>query len=904
MNFQIIVNFLQIASSSYVPLLITECIAIPLKTYILCVLTKRGFNVRPRLPLFFILCVLIGSITEDCAWVIKALNVSFSPAMPYPFIVFAIRLAWAMSLVQWQSLSLFLESLIKPAYRITWHQYMRLAAASFFACGFVYFMTSGINTQSPYDRSALEYFFMELTGRYICPFLLLLPSLFIIIYQVQFKPLPRILRLQVLSFIKYIIVPRLVLEIWQSYSYFYHPNANAFGYIIVIISPLLTTYLIYYSARKFMALRFLNLSPHVGASAKFSIANHIKDIIEPLSHVSSEQELASLTKAFFKQALHIPPGRTSIFFKNCTNTPTNDLDRNPIAASIEQFIAQKELHPQAAEHLHKTKILIFDEIEFSHFYDPQPVSAQLLAFMQSVSADVFVPIYDHNTLIGYIMIERDARSNELYSDLERDEIIVFASFVSNLIILLQNRTLEALLASKKYLKDELYQKHQEVNQYKESIRSFLCDNDHKKIGILFYKNRSFIFGNQSAKELIGINPTVQSGHPLAQQLKHLVQEAHLYKTTQTNLTRDTKGDRLVITAIPNLEANNIIIVVHHPDISDVLAKQMQFLNDPSDWDYLLYLETTHSGKLINQLIPGSHKNLVNLKVKLLKCALCKKPLLLCMADKDLMDTVELLHHLSLRETLSVLTPETTKDASNIGFTIFGVNPLFGNSFQRPLLETLNGNGTIFIKNIHKLDIPTQQRLAYYFKYGVYQPYKSDQKLRSETRIICSSPLCIRTLVKENKFLPELYEEIKDNTLEIPTLLGMNDDELSNLADEYAAQSVETQELHNLLSLNDKDKLRLLHKKAVSLKEFKHHIKSMLDAKSRKHHIEQIPQNTLVDSSLDPLLIQAARLGKRALRDSAMMEYLWNKFKNQNKIATFLGVNRSSINRRCKEFNLT
>jgi len=31
--------------------------------------------------------------------------------------------------------------------------------------------------------------------------------------------------------------------------------------------------------------------------------------------------------------------------------------------------------------------------------------------------------------------------------------------------------------------------------------------------------------------------------------------------------------------------------------------------------------------------------------------------------------------------------------------------------------------------------------------------------------------------------------------------------------------------------------------------------------------------------------------------------LWNKFNNQNKIAAFLGVNRSSVNRRCREYNL-
>ena len=51
------------------------------------------------------------------------------------------------------------------------------------------------------------------------------------------------------------------------------------------------------------------------------------------------------------------------------------------------------------------------------------------------------------------------------------------------------------------------------------------------------------------------------------------------------------------------------------------------------------------------------------------------------------------------------------------------------------------------------------------------------------------------------------------------------------------------------------------------------------------------------------LAHAARLGKQALKDKKIMTMLWNTFKNQNKIASFLGINRSSVSRRCKEYNL-
>ncbi|MCL5875758.1 MAG: hypothetical protein M1114_04765, partial [Candidatus Dependentiae bacterium] len=58
-----------------------------------------------------------------------------------------------------------------------------------------------------------------------------------------------------------------------------------------------------------------------------------------------------------------------------------------------------------------------------------------------------------------------------------------------------------------------------------------------------------------------------------------------------------------------------------------------------------------------------------------------------------------------------------------------------------------------------------------------------------------------------------------------------------------------------------------------------------------------------ETPTDPELVQAASLGKHALRDERIMAMLWDKFKNQNQIASFLGVNRSSVNRRCKMYNL-
>ena len=137
------------------------------------------------------------------------------------------------------------------------------------------------------------------------------------------------------------------------------------------------------------------------------------------------------------------------------------------------------------------------------------------------------------------------------------------------------------------------------------------------------------------------------------------------------------GQRIVVSGVPNLEKNHVIITVYYPEFSDILTTQINHLKDPSTWDYLLYLETTKPGQLINQLIPGSGEHLLPFKINLLQIALSKKALLLEMAPDDLMPTVELLHHISMRDALHVLTLQGQSETQEIAIKLFGINPIFG-----------------------------------------------------------------------------------------------------------------------------------------------------------------------------------------------------------------------------------
>jgi DNA-binding NtrC family response regulator len=235
----------------------------------------------------------------------------------------------------------------------------------------------------------------------------------------------------------------------------------------------------------------------------------------------------------------------------------------------------------------------------------------------------------------------------------------------------------------------------------------------------------------------------------------------------------------------------------------------------------------------------------------------------------------------------------------------GINTLFGMSkeHQAPLLEKLDNIGTIFIQNIELLDLETQEYLAEFIRYGFFRVFKSEHKIPSNVRIICSSNKNLAALVREEKFSQSLFNELKHTTLEMPSLLTLPEAELTILAEGFSEQAIMNQTYKNLLSLSAKDKHRLAHQRPTSLQELKMKVQQMLVHKSKQNNMYDETQFDPAYDVSDPELVQAARLGKKALKDQKTLSLLWNKFKNQNKIASFLGVNRSSVNRRCKQYHL-
>lgn len=881
-------------------------ISLLVKTYFLKVFIPQGMQkTTTKKPWFFLLGILIGSLFGDIAWIVKLMREIIAPESSYAIVTFFIRIAWAFLIVQYQALSFFIQSLAQKNFRLNRFDKLLVMISSVFALYFMYlafFNPLTLIDEQERERAKslgstppLEIQIMRYVVLYLLP-CIIIPGMYFTIQKLRTARLPKILRKQLRIFIQYLICPYLLMEFLQA-GHFNFIFMHISFYPVVSISTLLITYAVYYCIRKVMGLRFLNAVHHVQAKGKITVINDFKNVLEQLSVVTNTQELGHITNTFLKDAFNITVRIPTLYlYQNMNADSDGKLQETKVL--VEHFLTM----PAIAEHIKQTSILIYDEIAFTHFYEETEYNQQALDFLDSINADIFIPVYAQQKMIAYIVIPHNARGSECYTDIERDEMLVFAGYLGNVINLLYNRNIEPILEKEKELKDELYLKHQEINQYKESIRSFLRHTAQKNIGIVFYKNRRFTFGNQTAKELLDIDLNVQEGHPLTKELKYIAHQVELYKAPQARLTKDPHGTHIVLSAVPHLEQNNVIITVSYPDIADIIAQQINKLKDPAKWNYLLYLETTKNGQLINQLIPSSGEALLNFKIDLLRAALSKKPVVLDMPDEDLLPTVELLHHISLRESLHIIDLQSPVRNLDIGIKLFGISATMGiKPNEQPLLDRLH-NGTLFIRNIHFLDQETQKNLAEFVRYGYFHELKSDKRGSSTARIICSMQHTSPSH-EGNCAQQPLLQELHKYSISMPSLSVLTQEELDDLVDRLAEQAIKTHTFNNLLVLNEKEKRQFLLKRPTSLHEIKVKVQQLLINKSKSNNIYHETEFDPAYEVSDPELMQAARLGKHALRDRKIMHILWNKFKNQNKIATFLGVNRSSVNRRIKEYSL-
>jgi len=851
-----------------------------------------------------ILGTLAASTFSDFCWLINLIQ-------KYTFLsetlsharVFLLRLQWAALTIEYLLLALFIERLSNKQFSYSiWHYSLMAfsACCTLYLTAIAYLNYSIIKTA----ERTFEYYIYGSIDIYF--FATLIPSLIIALRNSKKIGIPRILQQQVSVVIFYFLVPHLIFLALSTnpYTIVTLRSIGVHQYLFITINEIFYLFALYFCVRKMLGLRFLNIHNHVQASTNYNFMHDFRVLLQQLGQVMSIEELEHISKSFFERAFRIPSDATHLIIRSDLNNSKHDqsLQKRIASSPLEQILRDETYH-DVRDYLATIRILIRDEIEFDQFYMEDQKNALLLSLLQSLDVDIFLPIYERNKMVAYLIVMKDARKKELFSNIERDEMCVFGGYLGTIIYLLQHRNLSELIRQEKSWKDDLYIQHQKINHYQESIRTLLKTTARRTVGIITAQRRKLTWANDTMHSMLGAR-IPEEEHPIYSPIiKRLVQESIRYNTERSLILTTEKGRHLNLTAIPHNEGSHALVLAMYNDIADTFTIPFDALKDMSSWEYALYLETTRSGQLINQTIPGSNEVMLNFKIDLLKIALSKKIALLELPEDDLLPVVNILHAIGMRTSLHTIELSKIERNNEYGIQLFGVEPIIMTDTHDGLLTTLSETGTIFIKNIEYLSLETQQRLIHFSNTGMFKPIKSDRSLRSNIRIICSTTSNLELLVEQKKFSQELLQELRNSSITLPSLLTIPRHELAHIAQQVTEMTLQTKELHPLMSLNDKETNGIINRAPVSIHELQNHVRQALAAKSTKHKLSHLVKLDAPEPAFSPEVSRALRMGKHALKDKYLMQLLWNTFQSQSKIATLLNVNRSSISRRYKEFHI-
>ena len=97
----------------------TIIVSIALKSFILGILIPQTFrSPNTQRSCLLLIMVLAGSMLGELSWGIKLVRSLFFPQIPYTVSVFCIRIAWACLIIKYQTLALFVKSLVEKKLRL------------------------------------------------------------------------------------------------------------------------------------------------------------------------------------------------------------------------------------------------------------------------------------------------------------------------------------------------------------------------------------------------------------------------------------------------------------------------------------------------------------------------------------------------------------------------------------------------------------------------------------------------------------------------------------------------------------------------------------------------------------------------------------------------------------------
>jgi hypothetical protein len=423
--------------------------------------------------LFFVIFVA-SAIFVDLSWILKATRTSFFPAIDYKIYLFFIRIAWGCMALQYQALTLFISSLLEKNHKTRLLDcLLSVGNVSIFLC-FVGLALFQFNCPTLQDRPAIEPIIQRISSIYIL-LSLIISTLVSAMRLMRSHHLPRILRRQLKIFLGLLVMPCILFETMQLYPFNFPVTWATGNLAVVALTALLLTYMMYYCMRKVMGLRLFNAQEQVSLGIASARSDTLKRTIASIESLQHMCEIKHVVQSFLKEAFQIPTEKIRLYIRTLDSP---DKKQAMQKHSRDEEILENFITNHAT--LLKNKILVADEVEFSNAYEEHEAYKAEIALLHMLNADIFIPIYEQNTMSAYIIIERDARRNDvtngLYDCSEQDQMQILAGVLGHAITALARNELRKLEQEIKHLnqKNQEYQKQQE--KYEEQLERQYQEN--------------------------------------------------------------------------------------------------------------------------------------------------------------------------------------------------------------------------------------------------------------------------------------------------------------------------------------------------------------------------------------------------------------------------------------------
>ncbi|QQR62170.1 hypothetical protein IPH25_01855 [bacterium] len=478
-------------------------------------------NPNRPVPQAIMFYTIVSSAFVDFGWIYGVISRSAPYIITHQNAIFLGRLGWVAFIIQYHSMLLLIQSLLSSErWAILKEHRFFTVVSSIFAVHFLTLAFWAYELVDRPDRPQIEYLMRSLYNVYIM--CMMVPYILWIVYRQMTRTdihIPFMVRQHTQLLISHLFIPYVLSDLVNmnpfKFSYFASAVQNQ-GF--VGFSALLLAYFLYYCSRHVLNIdMFPDKKKMLSAFADPDFNDEFRDILIDLSMVEHDYQLIQHTRGFIAKALNIEYKQIDLLVRPAEdsdglkeNEATGAFMNSRMATDSYTFgmfqgyreridFILRELDNLVAYNrslmfkiFKRKRIIDYHELDFANFYDQSDVLQMMMTTLENINCDAIIPVFEKYDITAYVIIQKSKPRGEFFDETYKEAVGVFGSYLSGVITNFYHRKRKAFVDEVGLLRQEIFKDKQELKMLKESVKTFLNQQETREVGIFFIATNCFI----------------------------------------------------------------------------------------------------------------------------------------------------------------------------------------------------------------------------------------------------------------------------------------------------------------------------------------------------------------------------------------------------------------------------